>query len=77
MADQVCSLSSIKSAFRTLVFFIGIDTMKGSFYANPVLDEPDTTLEQKLKYPEYYSHNIWPTEDGIEDFEGAFKSLGR
>lgn len=63
-----------------LVFYILTfvsDTLKGSFYANPILDEPNTTPEQKLDFPEYYSRNVWPKEDSIEGFEEAFKSLGR
>lgn len=52
------------------------DTLKGSFYANPILDEPSTTPEQNLEFPEYYSHNVWPREDSLKDFEEAFKSLG-
>lgn len=51
------------------------DTAKGSFYANPVYDEP--TKDKKLieKYPANYSKNIWPTEH-IPTFESHFKFLG-
>ena len=34
------------------------DTMKGSYYANPVLDEPSVPEELRNKYPEYYGKNI-------------------
>ncbi len=32
--------------------------MKGSYYANPVLDEPTVSAELKQAYPEYYGKNI-------------------
>ena len=34
------------------------DTMKGSYYANPVLDEPNVSAELRQGYPEYYGKNI-------------------
>ncbi|KAJ4000266.1 Clavaminate synthase-like protein [Lentinula boryana] len=55
------------------------DFLKGSFYANPVLDSPSVSNEYKTAYPEYYGDNIWPDADesGVEGFEQAFKDLGR
>ena len=55
------------------------DTLKGSYYANPVVDYPTVSEEQRKEHPEYYGHNIWPAPDeaGIEGFEQAFKDLGR
>ncbi|TFY63255.1 hypothetical protein EVJ58_g3359 [Rhodofomes roseus] len=55
------------------------DTLKGSYYANPIVDTPNVTAEQRQAYPEYYGTNIWPAKDveGIEGFEDAFKTLGR
>ncbi|KEP48457.1 2OG-Fe(II) oxygenase family containing protein [Rhizoctonia solani 123E] len=55
------------------------DTLKGSYYANPVVDEPNVDPEQKEAHPEYYGKNIWPGKDegGIEGFEEAFKDLGQ
>lgn len=35
-----------------------LDTMKGSFYANPVLDEPDVSPQLREAHPEYYGKNI-------------------
>ena len=32
--------------------------MKGSYYANPVLDEPTVSEELRKAYPEYYGKNI-------------------
>ena len=32
--------------------------MKGSYYANPVVDEPKISAELKQAYPEYYGKNI-------------------
>ncbi len=34
------------------------DTLKGSFYANPVLDEPSVSPILREAYPEYYGKNI-------------------
>lgn len=55
------------------------DTMKGSFYANPIVDEPNVPEDLKLQFPEYYGKNVWPKKDekGVEEFEEAFKDLGR
>ncbi|KAH9937403.1 Clavaminate synthase-like protein [Fomitopsis serialis] len=55
------------------------DTLKGSYYANPIVDTPDVTAGQREAYPEYHGTNIWPTNDlhGLEGFEDAFKILGR
>lgn len=54
------------------------DTLKGSYYANPVVDKPDVSEEQRAAFPEYYGENIWPARDekGIDGFEDAFKDLG-
>ncbi|EJF66425.1 Clavaminate synthase-like protein [Dichomitus squalens LYAD-421 SS1] len=53
------------------------DTMKGSYYANPVLDEPNVSAELRQAYPEYYGKNIWPTDTPeVSEFEQAFKDLG-
>ncbi|KAJ6626840.1 Clavaminate synthase-like protein [Mycena sp. CBHHK59/15] len=53
------------------------DTLKGSYYANPVMDDPDVSAALRDAYPEYYSKNIWPKEEaGVEDFETSFKDLG-
>ncbi|KAG8890797.1 hypothetical protein FRB98_004842 [Tulasnella sp. 332] len=55
------------------------DTMKGSFYANPIVDDPKVPEELKRQFPEYYRSNIWPeaNEKGVEEFEDAFKDLGK
>ncbi|KAJ7169475.1 Clavaminate synthase-like protein [Mycena filopes] len=54
------------------------DVLKGSFYANPVVENPTVPAELKEEYPEYYNENIWPRSDenGVEGFESAFKDLG-
>ena len=41
-----------------IVVFCPIDTMKGSYYANPVLDEPNVSPELRQAYPEYCGKNI-------------------
>lgn len=51
------------------------DYAKGSFYANPLYDEPGTP-EEREKYPWALPINIWPTED-LPELEQAFKHLGR
>ncbi|EJD04267.1 Clavaminate synthase-like protein [Fomitiporia mediterranea MF3/22] len=55
------------------------DTLKGSYYANPLVDSPNMSAEQRDAYPEYYGENIWPAPDepGVEGFEEAFKDLGK
>lgn len=35
-----------------------IDTLKGSYYANPVIDEPQVASALREAYPEYYGNNI-------------------
>ena len=54
------------------------DTLKGSYYNNPLLDEPKVSAEDRTAHPEYYNPNIWPkNEAGVEGFEEAFKDLGQ
>ncbi|KAH7883852.1 Clavaminate synthase-like protein [Phlebopus sp. FC_14] len=55
------------------------DTLKGSYYANPVVDIPNVSPQLREQHREYYRSNIWPDrgEKGIEGFEEAFKNLGR
>ncbi|KAG8727380.1 hypothetical protein FRC12_022548 [Ceratobasidium sp. 428] len=55
------------------------DTLKGSYYANPVHDDPDVDPTERTAHPEYYGKNIWPAanESGVEGFEEGFKDLGR
>ena len=55
------------------------DTLKGSYYANPIVDKPTVPARDRDAHPEYYGENIWPRagEKGIEGFEVAFKELGR
>lgn len=55
------------------------DTLKGSYYANPVVEDAAVTPEEKKRFPEYYGKNIWPKKDetGVENFEEAFKDLSR
>ncbi|KAF8078252.1 Clavaminate synthase-like protein, partial [Lyophyllum atratum] len=55
------------------------DLLKGSYYANPVVESPTVPEEERLAHPEYYGQNIWPhpEEKGVEGFETAFKDLGK
>ncbi|CAI9100281.1 OLC1v1037245C1 [Oldenlandia corymbosa var. corymbosa] len=52
------------------------DTMKGSFYANPILDTPTTDPALIQRYPSYCGSNIWPCST-LPELEGAFKALGK
>jgi len=53
------------------------DTLKGSYYANPITANVTIPDEERKQFPEYYGDNIWPKEDekGLEGFEEAFKKL--
>jgi isopenicillin N synthase-like dioxygenase len=51
------------------------DFSKGSYYNNPIYDEPFTDKELIQKYPSFCHPNIWPKED-LPELESAFKSLG-
>ncbi|XP_019057566.1 PREDICTED: uncharacterized protein LOC104808745 isoform X2 [Tarenaya hassleriana] len=53
-----------------------LDTLKGSFYANPLLDVPTTNTCEIQRYPWYCGSNIWP-ENALPELEGAFKALGK
>ncbi len=58
--------------------------MKGSYYANPLLDDPcsssssssDNSEDLVRRYPEYLRPNIWPRE-ALPALEPAFKDLGQ
>ncbi|ODO11575.1 hypothetical protein I350_00356 [Cryptococcus amylolentus CBS 6273] len=53
------------------------DTQKGSYYANPLLDQPDVSEQLRQDHPEYYAGNVWPNGiQRLEEFEETFKSLG-
>lgn len=52
------------------------DLLKGSFYANPLLDEPSDDASQAQQFPSYLRPNIWPREH-LPELEPAFKRLGR
>ncbi|XP_073018259.1 uncharacterized protein [Primulina eburnea] len=52
------------------------DMMKGSFYANPILDVPTTELSHVERYPSYCGPNIWP-RDAVPELEMEFKALGK
>ena len=53
-----------------------LDFLKGSYYANPIIDVPTATEEQRKRYPVYCQHNIWPKDD-LPELEDAFKDLGQ
>ncbi|XP_027355077.1 uncharacterized protein LOC113864986 isoform X2 [Abrus precatorius] len=52
------------------------DILKGSFYANPILDTPTTEASLLERYPSYCGSNIWP-KSALPELEVAFKALGK
>ncbi|TIA93212.1 hypothetical protein E3P81_01036 [Wallemia ichthyophaga] len=55
------------------------DTLKGSYYGNPLLDRPQVDPTIQRRHPEYYKGNIWPNEDEdaeVNGFQQSFKKLG-
>jgi len=52
------------------------DVSKGSFYANPQYDEPETDPDLIKKYPAFLHPNIWP-KDNLPELEVALKDLGQ
>ncbi|XP_058184156.1 uncharacterized protein LOC131301760 isoform X1 [Rhododendron vialii] len=52
------------------------DILKGSFYANPILDRPTTDMALVQRYPSYCGSNIWP-DRALPELEVAFKALGK
>jgi isopenicillin N synthase-like dioxygenase len=50
------------------------DSAKGSYYNNPILDDPLQNQEYIQKYPEYGYPNVWPKQ--MPEFKEAFMSLG-
>ncbi|KAG9459326.1 hypothetical protein H6P81_003834 [Aristolochia fimbriata] len=53
-----------------------LDVLKGSFYANPILDVPTTEDSLIQRYPSYCCPNIWP-KNSLPELEEAFKALGK
>ncbi|XP_059432444.1 uncharacterized protein LOC132165777 isoform X2 [Corylus avellana] len=53
-----------------------LDLLKGSFYANPLLDKPTTEASLIQRYPSYCGSNIWP-DSALPELEVAFKALGK
>jgi isopenicillin N synthase-like dioxygenase len=51
------------------------DLAKGSFYNNPMYNDPVSHIKDyATKFPEYSSSNIWPIP--LPELEGAFMELG-
>ncbi|KAF9583879.1 hypothetical protein BGW38_008248 [Lunasporangiospora selenospora] len=53
-----------------------LDVSKGSYYANPILDDPESSKALQEQYPEYCHPNVWPRED-LPELEFALKDLGQ
>ncbi|CAN1331291.1 hypothetical protein LINPERPRIM_LOCUS35269 [Linum perenne] len=52
------------------------DVLKGSYYANPILDVPTTDQHLIQRYPSYCGSNIWP-KSALPELEVVFKALGK
>ncbi|KAF9997825.1 hypothetical protein BGZ79_008476 [Entomortierella chlamydospora] len=52
------------------------DVSKGSYYANPLMDEPESSKDLQEQFPEYCHPNVWPSDD-LPELEEAFKELGQ
>ncbi|KAI4380686.1 hypothetical protein MLD38_006849 [Melastoma candidum] len=52
------------------------DMLKGSYYANPILDVPTTEEQLITRYPSYCGSNIWPKK-ALPELELVFKALGK
>ncbi|KAF9082937.1 hypothetical protein BGX29_007703 [Mortierella sp. GBA35] len=52
------------------------DVSKGSYYANPMMDEPEASKVLQEQFPEYCHPNVWPKDD-LPELEAAFKELGQ
>ena len=52
-----------------------LDFAKGSYYANPLEDNPTDDKELIKKYPGSYTPNVWI--DDIPEFEESFKIIGK
>jgi len=50
------------------------DLAKGSFYFNPLVDQPGTE-EERTRFPMSYPQNVWPTSQ-LPELEPAAKALG-
>lgn len=51
------------------------DLSKGSFYFNPLTDNPGTAQDRK-EYPLSYPQNLWPKEEDLPGFKDAATNLG-
>lgn len=50
------------------------DLLKGSFYANPILDIPTTEASLIERYPSYCGANIWP-DKALPELEVGMRTL--
>jgi hypothetical protein len=50
-----------------------LDTSKGSYYNNPLLEDPQQSEEYVCQYPEYGFPNVWPEE--MPELKEAFKDV--
>jgi hypothetical protein len=51
-----------------------LDTLKASFYANPVVDNPTFTIDEQRAFPEYYGSNICMSNSTLSWFK-LFSSI--
>jgi len=82
MTEVICEASNYQTGWShgKEIFAGKPDMAKGSFYANPLVDDLATVrpVPQDLKEanPGFFAPNVWPTSS-IPEFESAFKELGQ
>lgn len=54
---------------------IRADTLKGSYYANPVIDTPSIHPNLQEAYPEYYGTNICQFSNVVRKWRHKFRSI--
>ncbi|BDA45318.1 hypothetical protein COCOBI_07-1050 [Coccomyxa sp. Obi] len=53
-----------------------VDSLKGSYYANPLVENTNLPEDLQSEYPSYCRPNIWPDRD-LPELRPAFQALGR
>jgi isopenicillin N synthase-like dioxygenase len=83
LPDEIKNKTEHKESFYSFGWSYGKEMMsegkpdysKGSYYANPVYNQPFDDEELIKKYPAFAHPNIWPRED-LPELEHAFLAMG-